>query len=107
MSKTVPINKIKILIILQIVSIVAIIGLAFCVYLQAQTNKILLDSESRASEKIFNLEGDLRARGIIQGELGSNVEPYSLEQLQEYQVYVDKNPCADSRLSSSQKCNEE
>ena len=107
MPKTVPINKIKILIILQIVSMIAIIGLAFCVYLQAQTNKILLDSESRASEKIFNLEGDLRARGIIQGELGSNVEPYSLEQLQEYQVYVDKNPCADSRLSSIQKCNEE
>ena len=83
----------KLLIIISTIFTVIILILCSVIYsLQKQIDGAF-DSIGTAAIKANSLESDLRNRGIINGELiinSENSKPYSLEQMQEFQKYVNE-----------------
>lgn len=84
----------KLLIIISTIFTVIILILCSVIYSLKKQIDGAFDSIRTAAMKANSLESDLRNRGIINGELiinSENSKPYSLEQMQEFQKYVNEN----------------
>ena len=84
----------KSLVIISTIFTVIILILCGVIYSLKKQIDGAFDSIGAAAIKANSLESDLRNRGIINGELITNSEnskPYSLEQMQEFQKYVNEN----------------
>ncbi len=84
----------KLLIIISTIFTVIILILCSVIYSLKKQIDGAFDSIGTAAMKANSLESDLRNRGIINGELiinSKNSKPYSLEQMQEFQKYVNEN----------------
>jgi hypothetical protein len=77
-------------IILNTVLITLIIILSAFTFILFKANESNMNSAFEAQKKVLELETDLRNRGIVDGELleGGNYEPYSTEQMNEFQEWV-------------------
>ena len=83
----------KLLVIISTIFTVIILILCGVIYSLKKQIDGAFDSIGAAAIKANSLESDLRNRGI-NGELITNSEnskPYSLEQMQEFQKYVNEN----------------
>jgi hypothetical protein len=83
----------KLLIIISTIFTVIILILCSVIYSLKKQIDGAFDSIRTAAIKANSLESDLRNRGIINGELiinSENSKPYSLEQMQEFQKYVNE-----------------
>lgn len=84
----------KLLIIISTIFTVIILILCSVIYSLKKQIDGAFDSIGTAAMKANSLESDLRNRGIINGELiinSENSKPYSLEQMQEFQKYINEN----------------
>lgn len=83
----------KLLIIISTIFTVIILILCSVIYSLKKQIDGAFDSIGTVAIKANSLESDLRNRGIINGELivnSENSKPYSLEQMQEFQKYVNE-----------------
>lgn len=83
----------KLLIIISTIFTVIILILCSVIYSLKKQIDGAFDSIGTAATKANSLESDLRNRGIINGELiinSENSKPYSLEQMQEFQKYINE-----------------
>ena len=84
----------KLLIIISTIFTVIILILCSMIYSLKKQIDGAFNSIGTAAMKANSLESDLRNRGIINGELiinSENSKPYSLEQMQEFQKYINEN----------------
>ena len=82
---------IKILAITNIITVIALFVLSYFLYINFRNDLVNVETNGDTGVKVTNLEMYLRKAGLVDGETSrDDINPYSLEQMEEFQKYYDK-----------------